>query len=49
MLSVTGILVIRIRKMERFELGKEIEKYVFFVLSQVRDKEKILSASMLYH
>ena len=49
MLSLTGILVSRIRKMERFELCKEMEKDVFFVLSQVWDKEKILSASMLYH
>ena len=32
MLSVTGILVSRIRKMERFELCKEMEKYVFFCL-----------------
>ena len=32
MLSVTGILVIRIRKMVRFELCKEMEKDVFFCL-----------------
>ena len=32
MLSVTGILVIRMRKMERFELCKEMEKDVFFCL-----------------
>ena len=34
---------IEIREMVSFELGKEIDKGVFFVLSRARDKEKILS------
>ena len=31
---------IEIREIVSFELGKEIEKYVFFVLSHARDKTK---------
>ena len=34
---------IEIREMVSFELGKEIDKGAFFVLSRARDKEKILS------
>ena len=34
-----GILVIRMRKMERFELGKEIEKYVFCLVASVGQRK----------
>ena len=38
------VMISRLRKMVSFELGKEIEKYVFqFVLSPAWDKEQILS------
>ena len=33
----------KIREMVRFELGKEIEKDAFFVLSRAWEREKLLS------
>ena len=42
-LIVLSCFVNRLRKMVSFELGKEIEKDVFFILSWTWDKEKLLS------
>ena len=43
--NVDGVMFVekKIREMVSFELGKEIKKDVFFVLSQAWDKERILS------